>query len=414
MSTAAQTEPTIWNNWLGNESFPTKLATPSSEAEIVDIVTSARAHSEQVRVVGTGHSTTPLHRNNGTLISLDNMRGVISGDLNRKRAVVYAGTKIRDLGDPLWDLGLALTNQGEIDRQAIAGAIATGTHGTGLLLPSISSRLRRARIVTGTGSVVEVDESTPDELAAAQVSIGMLGVMTEIELEVSPAYEIHEWIGYVPFDVIFPHSLELANDHRNFSFLWLPNHQTAVNFDIAPSDGADAADHCFVKIYDLADVDAGPIKEYGEVRRVGRSYQIYPDAWEPLFYEMEYMMPVDAGLECLPKLRRMIQEDFPDSEMPVELRFTAADDAFLSQNYGRDSVVLSVTTEPEKPLRDFFDRCHALFTEYDGRPHWGKLHQTSAEHLRAQFPKYDRFREIRQQFDPDGIFLNEYLKPLFG
>ena len=196
--------------------------------------------------------------------------------------------------------------------------------------------------------------------------------------------------------------------------MWLPTHQTAVNFDIAPSEPSDVTDHCFVKMYDLEDPDAGPIAPYGEVRRVGRSYHIYPDAWEPLFYEMEYMMPIESGLACLAKLRRMIQQDFPDSDMPVELRFVAADDGFLSQNYGHDTVVLSVTTEPGKPLRDFFPRCHALFTEHEGRPHWGKIHETSVELLRAQFPKYDRFREVRRQFDPEGVFLNEYLKPLFG
>lgn len=406
-------EKSTWSNWLSNEVFETKLVLPDDEQQIVSIVERARSSSEQVRVVGTGHSSSPLHRNNGTLISLDKLQGVVSGDVERQRAVVKPGTKIKQLGDPLWDLGLSLTNQGEIDRQAIAGAIGTGTHGTGLHLPSISSTLRRARIVTGTGEVVEVDASTPEELAAAQVAMGMLGVMTEIELAVSPAYEVHEWIGYVPFDDVFPHSLKLAETHRNFSILWLPTHQTAVNFDIVPSNISDASDYCFVKMYDLEDVDAGPIAAYGEVKRVDRSYRIYPDAWEPLFYEMEYMLPVDEGLACLPVLRQMIQQDFPESNMPVQMRFVAADDAFLSQNYGRPSVVLSVTTEPGKPMGDFFDRVHRLYTEYGGRPHWGKLHQTSVEALRSQFPQYDAFLDVRRRFDPDGVFLNEYLKPLF-
>lgn len=403
-----------WRNWLGNETFDARLVMPRTESEIVDLVELVRSRSEQLRVVGTGHSTSPLHRNNSTLLSLDAMRGVISIDAERRRTVVHGGTKIRDLGDPLWEGGVSLTIQGEIDRQAIAGAIGTGTHGSGLGLKSISSALRRARIVTGLGEIVEVDESTPDQLRAAQVSIGMLGVMTEIELEVSSAYELTEWIGYVPFDRVLPHSLELAQSHRNFSILWLPTHQTAVNFDIVPPDGQNAADTCFVKVYDEEHVDAGPIAGYGEVRRVDRSYRIYPDDWEPEFFEMEYMMPVDAGLDCLPKLRHMIQRDFPQSNMPVQMRFVAADDVFLSQNYGHNTVVLSVTTEPDKPLEGFFDRCDKLFTDHGGRPHWGKLHHTSIERLQSQFPKYERFCEIRRQFDPDGIFLNDYLKSLFA
>ncbi len=414
MSSPTLPAKTSWQNWVRNESFETRLVEPRSESEIVELVKLARSRSEQVRVVGTGHSTSPLHRNDGMLMSLDNMRGVISADVARSRAIVHGGTKIRALGDPLWESGLALTNQGEIDRQSIAGAIATGTHGTGLRLKNLSSSLRRARIVTGTGEVVEVDESNPDALHAAQVSMGMLGVMTELELQLSLAYEVTEWIGYVPFEEVSPHILELAQSHRNFSLLWLPTHQAAVNFDLVPP-GGDGTDMCFVKMYDIDGVDAGPISGYGEVRRVDRSYRIYPDDWEPDFYEMEYMMPVEAALECWPKLRRMILDEFPDNHSPGQLRFCAADEAFLSQNYGRDSAVVSITTVPEgKPSEEFFGRIDELYTEHGGRPHWGKLHYTSVDRLDSQFPQYDKFREIRRQFDPDGVFLNEHLGPLFA
>lgn len=404
-----------WSNWLNNEVFETHYVTPSSEDEVVEIVNLARQSSETVRVVGTGHSSSPLHRSD-VLISLDGMRGVISTDRAANRAVVHAGTKIRELGEDLWAGGLSLTNQGEIDRQAIAGAIGTGTHGTGLSLKSISSALTRARIVTGRGDVITVDESTPDYLAAARVSLGMLGVMTEIELAVSPAYEINEWIGYAPFDVVFPHSLELAQKHRNFSLLWFPTHQTAVNFDIVPENSQDASDICFIKIYEQDDteVDAGPVAEYGKVLRRDRSYRVYPDVWEPLFYEMEYMLPVNLGLECYAKVRDVMLAEFPTANMPVELRFVAADDVFLSQNYGRASAVISVTNEPGNQPAGFFERFDEIFTAYEGRPHWGKLHYTSVERLTDQFPKYERFKEIRRELDPDGIFLNDYLRPLFA
>lgn len=404
-----------WENWLGNERFDTRLVTPNDEAAVVELVRLARSEGAPLRVVGTGHSSTPLLRSmDGFLLSLDNMRGVLSGDAERARARVQAGTKISELGDPLWEYGMSLTCQGEIDRQAIAGAIATGTHGSGRRLGSVSAALRRARIVTGTGEIVEVDESTPDELRAAQVSMGMLGVMTEIDLQISPAYQIHEWLGYVPFDVVQPHILDLADTHRNFSILWFPTHQAAVNFDILRPDGSSGADIAFVKIYEEGPVDAGPIAQYGQVQRVDRSYRIYPDVWEPLFYEMEYMMPIEDGLTCLPKLRQMILDDYPENHMPVELRFVKADEGLLSQNYGRDSAVLSVTTEPGNPQEKFFERCDALFTQHGGRPHWGKLHYTSVERLTEQFPGYQRFCEIRRQFDPDGVFLNDYLRPLFA
>ena len=414
----ATSKKSRWANWLRNEVFDAQIAMPHTESDIVGVIRDARARAEQVRVVGSGHSSTPLHRSNGFVMSLDNMRGVVSGDTARSRGVMLAGTKIRELGAPLWDLGLSLTNQGEIDRQAIAGAIGTGTHGTGLGLRNISSALRAARIVTGTGEVVEVDESTPDELHAAQVAMGMLGVMTEIELQLSPAYQLTEWLGFVPFEAIFPHCLELAKSHRNFGILWLPTHQTAMDYDLVPPDGhpsmADAGDVCFTKIYDIGDVDAGPVAEYGQVRRVEPGYVIYPDHFEPEFWEMEYMLPVEPGLECLQELREIFLRDYPTKHTPIQLRFVAEDEAFLSQNNGRPSAVISVSTAPGKPVPGFFRRCDEVLTRYGGRPHWGKLHRTSPERLRDQFPDYDSFRQIRRQFDPDGIFLNEYLAPLFG
>lgn len=409
-----------WSNWLDNEVFDTHVAKPATEADVAAVIHDARANGQRVRVVGTGHSSTPLLRTAGpagpgVLLSLDNMRGVLGTDPDRGRARVYAGTKIRELGEPLWEGGVSLTNQGEIDRQAIAGAVATGTHGTGLGLGSVSSGLRSARLINGRGEVVQIDESTPDWLMAAQVSMGMLGVMTEIELAVSPAYSLTEWIGHVPFEVIAPKFLSLAETKRNFSILWLPSHQTGIDWELAPEDGSDATDVCFVKMYAAdGDVDPGPIAEYGSERRRDRAYRIYPDAWEPLFYEMEYMFSVEAGLQCLPKLRNMIRAQFPNSNMPVELRFTAADEGLLSQNYGRASAVLSVTGDANRYDEIFFDACEALFLQYHGRPHWGKLHKTTPELVRKQFPGHERFCKIRREFDPDGTFLNEYLHPLFA
>ena len=407
-----------WTNWLRNEVVDARIAMPRTEAEVVAVVHEARQRAEQLRVVGSGHSTSPLHRSDGVVLSLDNIRGVISGDSARSRAVVHAGTKIRELGKPLWDRGLSLTNQGEIDRQAIAGAIGTGTHGTGLALRSLSASVRAARVVTGTGEIVEIDESTPDELHAVQVAMGMLGVMTEIELQVSPAYELNEWLGFVPFDEVLPHCLELAKSHRNFSILWLPTHQTAMDYDLVPPDGhprmADATDVCFTKIYDIGEVDAGPVAEYGGLRRVAPAYVVYPDHYEPEFYEMEYMLPLDSGLECLQELREIFVRDYPTAHTPVQLRFVDQDKAFLSQNNGRPSAVISVSTTPRNPVEGFFERCDEILTRYGGRPHWGKLHRTSPERLAAQFPDYERFKEVRRRFDPEGMFLNEYLAPLFA
>jgi FAD/FMN-containing dehydrogenase len=406
--------PRAWRNWLGNDEFEARIAIPRDEDEVAELVRGARDRCEPVRVAGAGHSNTPLFESGGILLSTEAMSGVIRCEPERRRVSVLPGTRISALGDPLWSEGLALTNQGDIDTQAVAGAIATGTHGSGLSLQSMSATLRRARVVTGAGGMLEIDECEPDLLHAAQVSLGMLGVMTEVELAVSDAYELTEWIGHLPWEKLEPHWEQLARSHRHFSFLWFASHQTAARWDLAPPDGSSAANGCFVKVYDVGEVDAGPIAEHGGVRRVDRSYRIYPESWPPEMHEMEYMMSFERGLEAFDEVRRMVIADFPDNGIPVEVRFVAADEGLLSQNYGRPSTVVSVSGEIGKPYQPFLDRCDEIFMRYEGRPHWGKFHRPSPERLAEVFPAYEQFCQIRRELDPRGIFLNRYLASLFG
>jgi FAD/FMN-containing dehydrogenase len=406
-------EPRPWRNWHGNDRFDVRLAAPRDEREVVDLVRAARDRRTGIRLVGAAHSSSPIFQTAGILVSLEALTGITGCTPDERRVSLLAGTRIHDLGDPLWHQGLALTNQGDIDSQTVAGAIATGTHGSGLGLQSMSAALRRARLVAGTGEVIEVDESRPELLHAAQVSIGMLGVMIELELAVSEAYELAEWIGHVPLPRLQPQILQLARAHRHFSFFWLNSHRAAATFGLEPPDGQTATDQCYVKLYDVDRVDPGEIGEYGAVRRVDRSYRIYPGSWPPGYVEMEYMMPLDSGLDAFGEIRRMVLSDFPDHGIPTEVRFVAADDGMLSQNQGRRSIVVSVSGELGTDYSRFLDRCEAIFVRHNGRPHWGKFHRISRERVGEIFPAYDRFRELRNELDPSGIFLNPYLSRLF-
>jgi len=189
-----------WTNWVGNQTCsPAAIVRPRDEDEVVAAVREAVAGGHRVRVAATGHSDTPVCLTDGVMLELASLAGVVAVDRQRCRATALAGTTVAAFGDPLWDAGLSLANQGDIDTQQIAGAIGTGTHGSGITLGSFSAALRRARIVTATGDVLEVSESTPELLRAAQVAIGMLGVMTEVEVAVVPAYRIRERILHLPY-----------------------------------------------------------------------------------------------------------------------------------------------------------------------------------------------------------------------
>ena len=176
-----------WRNWVGNQAFVARHRNePASEDELVALVREAARQNLSVRVAGSGHSFTPVVATSGLLLSLKNMHGVVAADLARKRVTVRAGTRIGDIGRALKDMGLSLANQGDIDTQAIAGALSTGTHGTGITLGCLSTQAVGMRLVQADGAILDLDiGADPETMAAAQVAIGMLGVMSTVTLRPS-------------------------------------------------------------------------------------------------------------------------------------------------------------------------------------------------------------------------------------
>src|SRR5271170_515392 len=211
-----------WRNWVGNQSFIARhIAEPSSEDELAALVREASRQNVPVRVAGSGHSFTPVVATSGLLLNLKNMQGLVSADLDRKRVVVRAGTRIGDIGRALKQVGLSLANQGDIDTQAIAGALSTGTHGTGIALGCLSSQAVGMRLVQSDGSVFELDaDRDPEIMAAAQVAIGTLGVISTITLQAVSAYNLKESLWPEDFESCMERHDDLAANNRHFSFFW--------------------------------------------------------------------------------------------------------------------------------------------------------------------------------------------------
>src|SRR5688572_5481192 len=212
-----------WTNWVGNQSFTSAFAAaPRDEDEVADLVRRAAERGVGVRVAGAGHSFTPVVETDGVLLDLSALRGVLDADPERKRATALAATRIHDFYEPLWEAGLALRNQGDIDTQQIAGAVATGTHGSGTRYTSLSGVVRSVRLVTATGELRDIGEDEPDLLHAAQVAVGMLGVVTRLELDVTDAYRLREQVSLRSWEDVMEHWDELVSTHRHFGFFWLP------------------------------------------------------------------------------------------------------------------------------------------------------------------------------------------------
>jgi FAD/FMN-containing dehydrogenase len=387
---------------------------PADEDEVSELVRSAADRQLSVRVAAGGHSFTPVCLSDGLLLSLERMHGVTAIDRERHRATVLAGTKISEIGPPLWERGLQLRNQGDIDAQFIAGAVSTATHGSGNRLPCMSAAARRIRAVLPSGEAYEATEDDPDLLAAAQVAVGMLGVITSVDLDVTDAFLLRKRVEFWSFDEIYERWEHEFEKWHHFSFFWMPTDKSAPEVFLDCPDDIDMADHGYVKMFEA--LPPGDFERDGQSdgsEAIGRPYQLYPQYCGPNFYEMEYMVPYETGKDAFSEVRRLMLGTYPDRIFPVEVRSTAQDSAYLSPNFERDSIVISVCGQGTDYL-PFLEDVASTLNAFGARPHWGKIHFMDAARLGPILPKYERFREIRGGIDPAGVFLNASLRDLFG
>lgn len=400
-----------WGNWGGNQGFDyAEFVDAATDDDVVAAVSSAAASGRGLRVAGSGHSFTPIVETDHTLLSVERLTGLVCADEVALRATVRGGTRLWDVGAPLWQHGMALANQGDIDAQSISGAIATGTKGSGPAFGSLSSTVRGVRLVDGNANVVSITEADEDALHAAQVSIGMLGVFLVLEIQAVPAYKLREQNAILPLDEVENHWATYLADYRHFSFWWMPTPASSAMYDL----GTVPQNHCVVKLLTEQSADAEDV-EAAPGARTGRAHLIYPDATtEARFHELEYMVPAEQGRDAFEVVRNLMLTKHTDQISPVQVRWQKADQAFLSAQYERDTMSLSVSGQVGTEYEPFLRELDLELQQFDARPHWGKIHYLTRDRVEALYPRYDDFQAIRRQFDPKGLFLNPHLRELFG
>lgn len=380
-----------WTNWSGrHRAEPTNLHFPHSEADVAALVAGAAADGRTVRAAGAGHSHMPLIPNDDAIVDMSGLTGVISTEANR--AWVWAGTPIYALGRPLHDLGLALPNQGDIDRQLIGGAVGTGTHGTGIELASLSAAVTGARIALASGDLVTCSADNNTELfEAARLHLGAIGIVTQLELALVPAYRLRErgWDG--PIDELRPQLETLADAHRHFEFFWYPGPDRAAAKAIDVTDDEPE--------YPLAD----------EGSRCGWNYEVLPNHRPHRHTEMEFSVPIANGPGCLDAIVELLRTEFSDVVWPVEYRTVAGDDVWLSPGNRGPVATISVHQGINLDDEPFFRACEEIFRSFDGRPHWGKVNWFTAADFAAQYDQWDSWWATRDEVDPNHTFLNPYL-----
>lgn len=427
-----------WTNWSGRVvAKPRSVIAPRDEVELAAAIRSAVG---PVRVAGSGHSFTPLCVTDGTLVDLAGFCGLKFVDPVASTATIFGGTPLWASGPALHAKGVALVNMGDIDRQTIAGVVATGTHGTGRGLRSISGDVAGFRIILADGSVLNCSSKGNAEIfSAGRVALGMLGVMTEITMQVRPAYRLVEKNFLLPPEELFARLDSLVSDNRHFEFFWFPYAEVAVCKTLNETEGKAPAPRSAEEMQARGERIGADMVIFAAVNNIlpyspfllapahrlfsrlmpghGEprwSHEIFPSPRIVRFNEMEYTVPYGKGADCVRELADTIRKKRINTGFPLEFRSVAADDAWLSPFQGRDSATIAVHQYYRADPAPLFDTCEAIFRRYEGRPHWGKCHTRSAEELRALYPEFDRFAGLRQRLDPSGKFLNPYLKTLFG
>ncbi len=382
-----------WKNWSGrHEALPEALHFVRSKEDAMALVDKARDEGRGIRVAGSGHSHSPLVVSADWIVDISGMAGIIEIDQTEKTAWIYAGTPIYSLGRSLHDAGLALHNQGDIDRQTVAGACATGTHGTGRKLKNLSSAVRAVEVITGSGQLVRCSaESQPELFSVARLGLGGAGIITQLQLQLRDSYQLKENGRDMVFAELFEQIPELAERHDRFEFFWHPQ-----------------TDQATVKLIDeTTESPEYPVSVEGQRR--AWNYEVLPSHRPHLHTEMEYSIPEDLGPACFAELREMIQADFKQVRWPVEYRTLAQDNIWLSTAFQRQTVTISIHEDVRLDESAYFAASERIFRRYQGRPHWGKVNYLNAVDFKSSYSHWQDWWRIRDQFDPDDVFINDYL-----
>ncbi len=421
-----------WRNWSGLvRGLPKSIVYPTSIEEVVEVVKTCAAEGRKLRVVGSGHSFTRLVQTDDVLVSLDQLQGVIGVDREKGIAEVWGGTKLDRLGEELHACGVAQENLGDINAQSIAGAISTGTHGTGERFGSLATQAVGLTVVTATGEILECSAEQDEGLfRAMQVSLGLFGIIVKVKLRIVPSYALR----YTSRKIAFSECLEqldlFKQENRHFEFYWFPY-----------------TDVTQIKLTNMTDEVPGKPSRWGywkillmenvlfwvlseccrfiprlckpisrlsaagvpDVQEVGYSHRIFATPRLVRFNEVEYSVPADRMRIVLEEIRDMVNRyQFP-VHFPIECRYVQGDDLWLSPATGRDSAYIAVHMYRGMEYADYFSKVEEICRRHGGRPHWGKMHTMCAEQLRSVYPKWDAFLRLRQELDPSGVFLNPYL-----
>ncbi|MGC5170773.1 D-arabinono-1,4-lactone oxidase [Microbacterium sp. DT81.1] len=429
-----------WENWGRTAKVrPRSVETPATVDAVQRAVQAAGARGTRLKAVGAGHSFTGIALAPGVLLDLSDLTGLVEVDTERLRVRLLAGTRLHRIPALLAPHGLAMPNLGDIDRQSISGAISTGTHGTGARFGGISTQVVGATLVTADAALLTVDETqNADLLPAVALGLGALGILVDVTLQCVPAFVLHAVEHPEPLDDVLANMLSRAAQADHFEFYWFPHTDVALTktntrlpesavrlplprvgrwideavlsnglYRVACGLGAVAP--FIVPPFSRLAVRLTGDREYTDV-----STRVFTQSRTVRFREMEYALPVENVGAAFTEMRALISRRGWKISFPVEVRFAAADDLWLSTAHGRATAYIAVHRYWRENPTEYFEAVERIMLAHDGRPHWGKMHTLDAEALRTRYPRFDDFVALRDRLDPSRMFANHYLERVLG
>ncbi|MEV0345597.1 D-arabinono-1,4-lactone oxidase [Nonomuraea sp. NPDC050680] len=424
----------VFTNWARNQTAaPAEVRTPASTEDVVGAVKDAAAAGRRLRMIGTGHSFTGVALTDGVMLRPTALTGVIS--LADDRVTVRAGTTVRELNSLLAARGLALANMGDITDQTVAGAIQTGTHGTGRDSGGLADQVEALELVLADGSVVTA-VAGEDLFDAARVGLGALGVLTSVTFRVEPAFLLRNRRRRMTLSGILDSLDSLTADNEHLDFFWLPHTDACLvktnNRDPGPARPPGSVrywlDNVFLEntLFGAAcalgarcpglipRINGLSAAALGDSEAVDASHKIFTSRRDVRFLEMEYAVPREHLGQALRETRALVERMGWRITFPVEVRVTPASTAWLSTAYGRQSAYVACHIYRPTPNPAYFAEVEEIMTRLGGRPHWGKLHTRDATYLGTVYPRFADFVALRDRLDPGRLFGNAYLETVLG
>jgi len=429
-----------WQNWGRSASVrPVRVERPRSPEGVQRAVLAAVKHGLSIKAVGAGHSFTGIAVAPGVLLELDDLQGLVSADAATGRVTLLAGTRLHRIPGLLAPYGLAMENLGDIDRQSIAGAISTGTHGTGAGYGGLATQVVGVTMVTAAGDFLRIDDEHESELLpAVALGLGALGIIVEVTLQCVPAFVMHAIDEPAPLDDVLATLDERVAASDHFEFYWFPHTDVALTKrqtrlpestvrkplpvvgrwidETLLSNGvyrvvcaAGQAVPAITPPFSRLAVKLTGDREYTEL-----SHRVLIQSRTVRFREMEYALPAENVVPAFEAVRALIAQRGWRIEFPIEVRFAAADDRWLSTAHGRASAYIAVHRYWRADPTEYFNAVEEIMLEFGGRPHWGKLHTLTDTTLRERYPRFDDFVALRDRLDPDRRLSNRYLERVLG